>query len=237
VGRIPAGVSTTVALPSGRVIGSVRSRDYTSGALVVAGTPRTLREQLTAESLGAGWRVLEVEEPPGFQSGRYPRAQQFCHGDTLSLGVIATPSLGDSSNVRFFLHNLRDQSPCKYPRLTASPWESMPIPTLPEPPGVEVLSTGIGGGGPDDWSGHAQLRTERPLADLLDHYSTELEERGWASVDRVIARAVAVQTFALRDERSVTWDATLTVSGANGEVARRVSLSLWRRQRHPAEDR
>lgn len=216
LGGAPDGLPFTLPVPSGgRVIGSVvrtggkgfgPTEDSRSIEVVIDAPGATA--ELAAffeDAMGAqGW-TLPADQPMGpvggFQPSPSPRSLLFCQGDSrFFVSVNIFGRVNAPADVRVMV-NEEEFSPCRTsPR--PGPIERPPfdiIPRLDPPPGVQLFSTG-GGGGPNTFAYDATADTALSVADLEAHYARQLEAAGWTRRDGEAGETLAWSTWTVPGE-------------------------------------
>ena len=219
VGELPAAVAAIGDAGSvGRVIGGLRSRYLTVGAVVMPGTEESARATWDEKLRAADWTAREREAPAwrgGFE--REPaidsRRTSYCSSDDRMLMVSARAIGSDSTVVLLSTTDAGGTSPCSSPPMhfaSGDPGES-PMPILRAPEAAVQRFAGTGGGS-GDWSSHARLRTERTIGSLLAHYASQMLGQGWQPIAQSVADEVAILVSRKTDDEGQRWQAVLYVA-------------------------
>lgn len=230
VGRIPERTARVLPLPDdGRIVGSLVYPAYTVVAVAVPGATGTARDDWTERLFAAGWTRYEPPSRGGFESNPV-EGLQFCLGDsvTMNLGVSENPRGG--SYVVAMHPTCGQYSICQNRERAHMHMQESLIPSLAPPGGAVALGSGSGGGG-DEWNARARIRTDLTVDELVDHYGSQLRDRGWDVQARTSGQGVAAEVFRVADSEGAAWHGVLVASLPTGESDRFLSLRLTRVER------
>jgi hypothetical protein len=107
-----------------------------------------------------------------------------------------------------------------------NPAQDTPLPSLPEPPGMQSRGSGSSGV-PDRESGMTMETSLIGAADaqvILAHYEAQFTASGWRKTEQVLAKSIGVATFEI-SAKGVSWYCALVVSAPAPDAAQ-VHLSL-----------
>jgi hypothetical protein len=222
VGRLPERLANDLAPgPDTRIIGSLTTRRFSVGALVMRGRSPEVQERLAAQLVEKGWRKLPATTPDAPRGGfetpfREPRngPLTLCSTDDHNVQINVSNHRGDSAAVRLFLGRDNFGVSCVDPGLTSSsaPANEAPIPALRAPAGTEYRGGGSGSGSGSRWGdAHGQLRSDMEPAALLEHYAAQMIAAGWQAGARTSSAEVALQVFRKTDDPRPNWQGVLYV--------------------------
>ena len=220
VGQLPDGLPVELPMLQGsRVIGSrARSAKHLDIVLDVPLPPEQALAFYKEQLLAAGWNEPE-------QAMHTPRHGGFVHSSLLArqhnalfckglhgpaLNVIALLEQDGFTDVRLNLNLDERESPCgqstrmaRMQRLHGRAGEQLIPPLIP--PANAHQRGGSGGGGDDSWYSTATLETDVDLGTLARHYSTQLEQAGWARTDEGTSGPAAWHIWTFQDEDNEPW--------------------------------
>jgi len=99
-----------------------------------------------------------------------------------------------------------------------------------EPP-ADGVAGGFGGSSTAESGQLFLFSVATPLSaeEVLDHYTSLLEARGWQASERLLEETVGIQTFRFSDENSNRWHGLLHTTAGDSEEGRvAVTLRLTR---------
>jgi hypothetical protein len=236
VGLLPEQLATDLRPGAGvRVVGSVTSRVFGMGAIVVPGGRDAAREAWSAKLLAAGWvRQEQMQRPEGGfeQESPYQPSASFCSADDGMLSLATRRHRGDSTAVVFMLSGEAGMgSPCAPdpPSSGMMIRVESPAPILRAPEGAGQGRSGGGGGG-GGWDSYTRLRTDMTPGELIGHYAPQFVEQGWQPVTQSLGEDVAIHVFRKTDDEGFAWHAVLSITLLeNGE--RNLHLRLTQLER------
>lgn len=246
IGKLPPTWPTELVPPSARTLGVVDNQFQGRTAVFqVAETPELIIPDFAASLRKRGWvapppRVM----PGGFGMGGMQAPQMsYCRSDTLTV-ITGSPRLTGGYvyvAMRTGPRAVECRAPVAGPRsigvvsggvsvtemraAAPRPPESIPVPTLQTPDGVQSLRSSSSGEY-DRWSGQSQLRTGLRPAELLDLYGVQLAKAGWTLGERLAGTTVAMQIADRRDSTGAAWRATLTASALGDSLQREMALRI-----------
>ena len=227
VGALPPGLAEAVPVPeNARIIGSIAHANSSRSSLALPGEPETVRRDLEARFIAAGWEKFEPPEYGGFVNRAMPPGLVFCMGSmSVSAGAVENPRGG---TYVVMMHMPRQgTSMCdREERYMPDRRSRTLVPSLRAPPGARIAGGSSGGGGGDHWRASARLETDRAIGELADHYDAQLREHRWTPLERVVAEAVALHTYRLFDEDGREWYGMLTVAAPSADAQRVLAVDV-----------
>ncbi len=121
-----------------------------------------------------------------------------------------------TTEVRLRLEGSRRDSPCAEDFDRYEYHERSILPALFPPEGVAQIGGG-GGGGSDSEENRAHLRTGMSPAEIVEHYSAQLEEAGWSRAGGGEEGPTAWSGWTFEDEAGEGWVGTFVAMSPPGE--------------------
>lgn len=163
-------------LPRGTVpVASGTSGIHTIVVGTLANRQSGWRNELVSSVASFGW-ISQMPPQAGFVMGSSDNAS-ICKGtDFVDVSLLTAADGG--TNVRATL--TRDPRRVCASRGAGSTmsFADVTFPVLEPPPGAK-MSGGGGGGSSSEWTSHALLTSELPMASLADHYRRQIIDAGW----------------------------------------------------------
>lgn len=231
VAALPSRHTDEVPMPSGaRLLGSLlRSRRgrpiHLEAVFDAAGDPATVVGSYQKELISRGWDL--VDGLPGSMHGGFIPGVA---GDGIMLRrdgqgplLMVTARAGEDERVDLrvrldweMARHLGDWRP-------ARPQGFERMPSLRAPSGTDLLPHGASGGG-GRWHSEATIDTDRPIADLEEHFASQLADSGWTRLDGRSDETIGWSSWRLPGEGG--WRGLLLVLAPFGPHERSLWLSI-----------
>lgn len=234
VGAIPDEIAASLFMPEGA---TVHGSAVYPGRFIVVATATVASDQLKEaygqEMLQRGW---EVPQPRGSLGSETRRAilvpLVYCNVDNDSVIVLIDMEGAESSSIRIELARDTPGSLCRPRPATPDLGDRLGINSI-DLPESSPLASGrcMGNARTGTWIGG--FSTELTGAQLLTHYTQQLESAGWTSTERIAApesvtgawtlnregREVAHAVLAITGfpQREDCWSIDLAITGTSGE--------------------
>jgi hypothetical protein len=221
-GEIPEQLPIELPVPEGsRIVGSVL---WTQQTTIIFDCDKTREEVLQfcdERLLSQGWTKPEMPDPLGGRGGfgrslpDFFAASPYCLGESgPSLSVRAISS-SERTTVHVTLNTDPEQSPCS-PRLRRQyrhMERGLPavLPDMRPPTGSIQLGGGSSGGGPDNVSSEAWLKSDLDLPGILAHYVEQLVKAGWTEASSGRSGPIGWSTWDFTFEGE-QWHGMLTIT-------------------------
>ena len=185
VGELPDGLATELPLPPGAIlIGSSLQRlggrpASMEAVLDMDGEPSAILDAYDAAAASLGWAPFTGFGPPhgGFMSmgmGDGRMLRRGSDGPMLITSAVAREGAPTDVRLRLDWESFRHMP--EGPR--GMPPGAELLPALRPPSGVTMRGVGSSGGD-GRWTSEATVQTDRSVADLDEHFSTQLVHAGW----------------------------------------------------------
>ncbi len=231
VAALPSGHADEVPMPSGaRLLGSLlRSRRerpmYVEAVFDAPGDPATVVGSYQRELHSRGWELLEGLPGAmhgGFVPGTAADGVMLRRGGQGPILMVAAMTLkGGQVDLRVRLdwempRHLDDRRPVR-------PQGFERMPSLRAPAGTDLQPRGAGGGG-GRWHSEATIDTDHPIAELEEHFGSQLAASGWTRLDGRSDETIGWSSWRLPGEGG--WRGLLLVLAPFGPRARSLWLSI-----------
>ncbi len=214
IGLLPEDLPFELPIPEGsRIIGSIVRGDPAETEIVLD-VPLNSEEVISfyhEALIEEGWTVPpEQAFSSGFVSAPWP-SHTLCYNDdevVLYLSAVEIPD--EPTDVRINIQSPDHYSVCDPEGVYGVDDSYGLIPTLKPPPGALFLSGGSGGG-QDEASITASLKTDLTAEDLANHYGVQLSEAGWTPGERGTSEQVSWSSWTIKDEDGDEWGGVLII--------------------------
>jgi hypothetical protein len=224
VGQLPENLPVALPIPpNSRVLGSlIRGPQSLQVLLDVPLSEEEIRNFYQTELTAAGWEVPEM--PRGFHEGGFVHSMPIyitfwrgTRGPELRVQVFR----GELSytDVRLHLDAVK-RSPAWHMRARHHDIYAV-LPLLYPPSGAQQHGGGGGGNNEDvHTSATVELREAMNTADLVVHYTKQLEQAGWTLTGSETSQQSAWSAWSFRDKDNEPWQAAFFVMKLPGQRRR-----------------
>jgi hypothetical protein len=233
----PAGFPAELLPPGAKPLISTVSR---TGMMVIAEAPNLTSEaaRMEGQLTAAGWTAPARYGPPAqrglLSSAPSQGATMWCRGDRYA-SISTSPRPEGGSYVRISVNDASRGGPCApMPQSSlGSFFADVDLPLLFPPPGSQATGGTNSSSGLDFHDQRLRLQTTLSLADVLQHYRSQLEKHGWKYQSQAIAEGLGMVRFSLTSSKNEPVVAILRLTAVPGDPPLEVGLHLVRAPYRP----
>lgn len=236
IGSLPDDLPFELPLPDdAQIIGSITHSAFGNTEVIfdTAAGPKDLVTFFTDALSGDAWQANT--NMPGMQGGFVQQeisTISFCYNTSEAWVTVNSSAVDDGlTDAHIYIASPGDAYMCGGNEINMAGDAYAMLPELRTPEGVEILPTGISGGGGGGAPGQRSanmsvvLGTERPVADVIADYNTQLEAAGWTNVMMESGVGFAWSGWTFTDETGTIWGGTLTLT-ANPTAENQFNASI-----------